>query len=96
MKNLGDLRNVGPAILGDLHLLGIKSVEELAQADATLLFQDLEKLTQKRQDPCVWDVFAAIIHEARTGKSTNWWDWTLKRKELQKSGKIIQPQRKMS
>ena len=88
MKRLDDLKNVGKATLQDLALLGIHSVEELALQDATFLFQELERRTQQRQDPCVWDVFAAIIHEARTKEASSWWDWTARRKELQKSGKL--------
>ena len=88
MKDLVDLKNVGKATLADLVLLEINSVEELALQDATCLFQELERRTQLRQDPCVWDVFAAIIHEARTGEPTNWWDWTASRKALQKGGKL--------
>lgn len=65
-----------------------KSNLELALQDPTDLFHRMEKMTGKRQDPCVWDVFAAIIHEARTGKITVWWEWTAKRKDLQKSGKF--------
>ena len=86
MKKLSDLRNVGKAALEDLCLLQIRSVEELACQDPTDLFQKLEKRTQKRQDPCVWDVFAAIIHEASTGEPTDWWKWTDKRKALQTTG----------
>lgn len=86
MKNLRDLKNVGKATLGDLILLGIDSVEELARQCPTFLFHELERRTNHRQDPCVWDVFAAIIHEAATGEASNWWNWTKKRKELQKNG----------
>lgn len=88
MKKLCDLKNVGKATLGDLTLLGIHSVEELAIQDPTQLFHELERRTQKRQDPCVWDVFAAIIHEAITKEALPWWDWTAKRKELQKANKL--------
>ena len=88
MRSLGDLKNVGKATLADLALLGIDSVEKLAHQDATHLFHELERETQHRQDPCVWDVFAAIIHEAATGEASAWWDWTSKRKILQKSGKL--------
>jgi nucleotidyltransferase/DNA polymerase involved in DNA repair len=87
MKKLSDLKNVGKATLADLTLLGIDSVEKLASQDATFLFHELERRTNHRQDPCVWDVFSAIIHEASTGEATDWWDWTSKRKSLQKSGK---------
>lgn len=86
MKHLSDLKNVGKATLDDLHLLDIHTIEELSNKDPTDLFQELEKRTQKRQDPCVWDVFAAIIHEASTGEPTPWWEWTNKRKILQKNG----------
>jgi hypothetical protein len=86
MKELKDLKNVGKATLEDLRLLNIHTVEELSNKDPTALFHELERLTQKRQDPCVWDVFAAIIHEASGGKPTVWWEWTAKRKALQKDG----------
>ena len=88
MKTLKDLKNVGKATLKDLILLEIHSVEELAKQDPTLLFHELERRTHSQQDPCVWDVFAAIIHEASTGIPTNWWDWTERRKALQKSGQL--------
>lgn len=88
MKQLFDLKNVGKATLADLALLEIDSVEELAHQDATFLFHELERRTNHRQDPCVWDVFAAIIHEAATGEASVWWEWTAKRKTLQKKGQF--------
>lgn len=88
MKKLCDLKNVGKATLADLALLEIDSVEELARQDATFLFQELERRTNHRQDPCVWDIFAAIIHEAATGEASNWWEWTAKRKHLQKKEQL--------
>lgn len=75
------LRNVGPATLKDLELLGITTVESLAHADPDELYQRLQKITKQRHDPCVWDVFAAIIHEARTGEKTDWYEWTPVRKK---------------
>lgn len=86
MKELIDLKNVGKATLKDLKLLDIYTVEKLAAQDPTELFHKLERLTKSRQDPCVWDVFAAIIHEAKGGEPTVWWKWTKKRKEMQKKG----------
>lgn len=86
MKQLSDLKNVGKATLQDLHLLDIHAVEDLSNKDPTTLFHELEKRTQTRQDPCVWDVFAAIIHEASGGQPTAWWTWTNQRKSLQKKG----------
>lgn len=88
MKKLSDLKNVGKATLADLTLLNIHTVEELAKQDPTALFHELEKYTHTRQDPCVWDVFAAIIHEAATGEPVSWWKWTSQRKALQKAGQF--------
>lgn len=88
-KTLQDLKNVGKATLRDLNVLGIHSVDELVDQDPTKLFEQLEKLTGHRHDPCMWDVFAAIIHEAKTGEPTSWWAWTAQRKILQKTGKLV-------
>jgi hypothetical protein len=88
VRELKNLRNVGKATLKDLALLEIHTVEELASQCPTFLFRELERRTNHRQDPCVWDVFAAIIHEAATGEVSNWWDWTPKRKVLQEKGDL--------
>ncbi len=88
-KSLIQLKNVGPATLKDLELLGLATVDELAQQDPTDLFHRLEKITQARQDPCVWDVFAAIIDEAKTGEGKEWWHWTKQRKNLIQKGLLV-------
>lgn len=80
---LSDLMNVGKATLQDLHLLNIQTVEQLAMADPDVLYAQIESITKKHHDLCVWDVFAAIIHEARTGEKTRWWQWTPQRKQIQ-------------
>ncbi len=88
LTRLRDLKNVGKATLKDLSILVISTVKELSLQNPTFLFQELERRTGLRQDPCVWDVFAAIIHQAKTDEATNWWDWTKQRKELQKNGVV--------
>lgn len=72
--------NVGPATQKDLTLLGITTKTQLANSDPDELYERLQKLTGSKQDPCVWDVFAAIIHEAQTGEKKPWWHWTPIRK----------------
>lgn len=74
------LANVGPATREDLHRLGIDTVAQLAGAEADALYARLCEITETRQDPCVHDVFAAAIHQARTGEATKWWEWSQKRK----------------
>ncbi len=86
IKQLNDLRNVGNETIEGLHLLNIYTVDELAKKDPTVLFHELEERTHRRQNPCVWDVFASIIHEAAHSEPTDWWEWTARRKALQKKG----------
>src|SRR5689334_11506081 len=77
------LMNVGKATYHDLQLLNIDSISELAKASPDELYSKLQILTGKTHDPCVWDIFAAAIHEARTGEKTPWWEWTKIRKRKQ-------------
>jgi predicted RecB family nuclease len=83
---LMNFANVGPAIRADLHALGIDTAAALAKAEPDELYIRLCALTGTRQDPCVWDVFAAVVHEARTGEKTKWWAWTKERKKRQSAG----------
>ncbi|QQR63163.1 TfoX/Sxy family DNA transformation protein [bacterium] len=72
-KELLSLKNVGKAVLQDLELLGVHSIEQLKTQDPDDLFEKLQKVTGSKQNPCVWDVFAAIIHQANTGNALPWW-----------------------
>ncbi len=38
-------------------------------------------LTATRQDPCVWDTFAAVVDYSKTGVRRPWWDFTAERKK---------------
>lgn len=80
-SELLSLANVGPSISRDLNLCGIETISQLAKQEPAKLYQKLCALTLRRQDPCVWDVFAAAIHEAKTGTKTQWWTWTAERKK---------------
>lgn len=84
------LRNVGPAARADLAVLGIASIAQLAASDADSLYAELQARTGHRHDPCVWDVFAAAIHQARTGEPRDWWTFTPERKRRQARGEFPQ------
>lgn len=83
-RQLEDLDSVGPATLGDFEVLGIRSVSQLARCSPDVLYKRLCVLTQTRHDPCVWDVFACAIAQARDPKlpseQRRWWYWTKVRK----------------
>ena len=74
------LRNIGKAMRQDFELLGIASVKQLAKCDADTLYARIQELTQTRHDPCVWDTYAAAIHQAKTGAALPWWEFTKIRK----------------
>jgi len=82
------LRNIGKAMRGDFELLGIHSVPELAKCDADELYDRIQQLTRTRQDSCVWDTYAAAIHQAKTGEALPWWDFTKVRKRREAQGRF--------
>jgi hypothetical protein len=86
---LGDLRNIGTAMLKDFELLSITSVKQLARCNADELYARIQDLTHTRHDPCVWDTYAAAIHQAKTGAALPWWDFTKVRKAREKAGKFV-------
>ena len=85
-NELRELMNVGPKTFQDLKLLGIDTVEQLAEADPDKLYLNINEITETKHDPCVWDIFAAIIDEAKTGNKKPWWEWTKVRKIRQREG----------
>lgn len=80
------LRNIGKAMRADFALLGIDTVAQLARCDADELYLRLQKMTRQHHDPCVWDTFAAAIHQAKTGEGLPWWQFTRVRKQRQAEG----------
>ena len=78
---LRQLRNIGKAMRRDFELLGMHTVRQLAHCDADTLYARIQTLTGSRQDPCVWDTYAAAIHQARTGEALPWWAFTRIRKQ---------------
>jgi predicted flap endonuclease-1-like 5' DNA nuclease len=87
--DLRSLRNIGPAMQRDLDALGVTSVDQLARKDADRLYARLQQLTGQRHDPCVWDTFAAAIHQARTGEALPWWHFTRERKRRTAEGSFV-------
>jgi hypothetical protein len=88
-SELQDLRNIGPAMARDFALLGVHTCKQLARADADRLYLKLQKITGRRHDPCVWDTFAAAIHQARSGEALPWWHFTQYRKAREAAGCFV-------
>lgn len=87
-RKLGDLISIGPAMLKDFEMLGIRSVEELARKDPRRMYEKMERLMGQRQDPCVLDTFCAAVAQAKNprlaAEKCQWWWWSKKRKQRSK------------
>jgi len=82
-----ELPNVGPATALDLVKLGISEPEALAGGDADALYDALCKIDGVRHDPCVRDVFAAVVAYANGAPARPWWAYTSERKAQTKRGR---------
>lgn len=83
-RELHQLISVGPAVLRDFRLLGIESVAALARRSPERMYRQLNRLTGRRQDPCVLDVFSSAVAQARDprlpAEKCRWWNWSRVRK----------------
>jgi len=83
-RQLGDLISIGPKMLRDFEMLGIRSVAQLAKQNPKTMYSRLERLTGQRQDPCVLDTFQAAVAQARNPRlpveKCQWWYWSRVRK----------------
>src|SRR5436190_15719405 len=84
-RQLEDLISIGPAMLRDFELLGIRSVAQLARQNPQRLCARLNRIQAQPQDPCVLDVFSAAVAQAQNPRlpaaQCQWWYWTKKRKQ---------------
>jgi hypothetical protein len=81
VRILTDLPNIGPAMVEDLHLLGIQEPADLQGQDAYLMYDELCRLTGVRHDPCVLDTFISIVRFIEGEAPRPWWDYTAERKQ---------------
>ena len=72
--------NVGPAMARDLIKLGIARLDDAAGRDPDELYRRLCALDGVRHDPCVRDVFAAVVAHANGEEARPWWAFTPERK----------------
>jgi hypothetical protein len=83
-RRLGDLISIGPAMLRDFELLGIRTVKQLARQNPEHLYEKLCRVTNKSQDIYCLDAFRAAVAQARNprlpAEQRLWWYWSRKRK----------------
>jgi len=95
MRRLADLISVGPAMLCDFELLGIRSVAKLARQDPQRMYESLGRKVGQRQDPCVLDTFCAAVAQAKNprlpAEKCQWWYWSSVRKQQNEKTKNRAP-----
>ena len=78
-----DLPNIGKEMARDLRLVNIQHPKDLIGKDE--LYDELCKVTGKRHDPCVIDVFLSVVNFMNGGEAKPWWKFTGERKEHMES-----------
>lgn len=82
ISKLEQLPNVGKATAADLRLLGIEQADQLCGQDPLAMYMRLCQLTGQRHDPCVLDVFMAVVRYMEGGPELPWWEFTAERKKI--------------
>ena len=83
-QQLRDLVSIGPAMLRDFELLGVRTVAQLARRNPEKMYEKLCQVTGQTQDICCLDVFRAAVAQAKNPnlpvEQRLWWRWSRKRK----------------
>ena len=77
---LTHIPNVGKATVADLQLLGIEQPQQLVGQNPFAMYKELCRLSGTTHDPCVIDVFIAIVRYMEGGPDLPWWHYTAERK----------------
>ena len=83
-RQLRDLVSIGPAMLRDFELLGVRTVAQLARRNPEKMYETLCQITGQAHDICCLDVFRAAVAQAKDPNlpcdERLWWHWSRKRK----------------
>ncbi len=82
VSRLNELPNIGSAMTGHLHSIGISHPRQLIGKEPMKLYEKLCATSGKRFDPCVIDVFMSVIYFMEGGEPLPWWDFTEERKKM--------------
>jgi pathogenicity locus Cdd1 protein len=81
VSQLESLPNIGPGMANDLRLLGIQHPQQLIGKNAYQMHRELCKRTNTKHDPCVIDIFLAVVDFMEGGNPAPWWHFTKERKK---------------
>jgi Pathogenicity locus len=80
MARLRAIPNIGPKMAAELIKLGVMRLEDAVGRDSDEMYIELCAIDAKRHDPCVRDIFAAVVSYAEGGPARPWWEFTPERK----------------
>ncbi len=80
VKKFTDIPNIGPAMVRDFVLLGIKTPADLKRKNPYVMYKNLCLKTNSKQDPCVLDTFIAAVDFMHGAPARPWWYYTKERK----------------
>jgi hypothetical protein len=80
IAELTDLPNVGAAVAADLRRLGIQSPQQIIGRDPYQMYDELNRVTGQRHDPCMLDTFIAVVRFMGGEAAKPWWAYTAERK----------------
>jgi len=93
VTTLEDLPNVGSAIAADFVRLGIRTPRALAGRDPYALYDELNRITGTRHDPCLLDTFISAVRFMDGAPAKPWWKYTAERKRtLAKRARAAAPE----
>ncbi len=81
VKKFQDIPNIGPAMVKDFKLLGLKDPSDLKSKDPYKLYLEICKITKSRHDPCVLDTYMAAVDFMNGSSPKFWWKYTPIRKK---------------
>ena len=81
IKKLRDIPNIGRATENTLNILGIYEPSELTSKDPYRLYNELCRITNKKQDPCLLDVLISAVRYMQGEPAKKWWEFTEERKK---------------
>jgi len=81
ISDLGNIPNVGPATIRYLNMLDIFHPVELIGKNPYSMFEELCRITNKKFDPCLADVFISAVRFMEGGPPKKWWEYTEERKQ---------------
>ena len=90
-RRVSDLISVGPAMLRDFEILGVRTVSQLARRNPERLYESLCRVAPQHQDICCLDVFRAAVAQANDPQlpkdQCQWWYWSRNRKRLERTAR---------